>query len=76
MGKRGYYAKLRVILQRRGGIEELSIEQLDLGVDKYGIKKIYPDAADDDRPEHQYLDMNDIQADRVDNYPDNIREIE
>lgn len=46
------------------------LEQLEAGVDKYGIKKIYPDAADDDRPEHQYLDMNDIKVGRVDNYPD------
>jgi Chondroitinase B len=41
----------------------------EAGVDKYRIKKIYPDAADDDKPEHQYLDMNDIKAGRVDNYP-------
>jgi hypothetical protein len=45
----------------------LSAEQRYAGVDKYGIKKLYPDA--DDEPEQQYLDMNDIKAGRVDDYP-------
>jgi hypothetical protein len=51
-------------------IEELSAEKPDHGADKYGIRKLYPDAVDDGAPEHQYLDMNDIKAGRVDRYPD------
>jgi hypothetical protein len=54
-------------------LSETSPPTPEAGVDKYGIKKIYPDAADGDKPEHQYLDMNNIKAGRVDNYPDTYK---
>jgi hypothetical protein len=52
-------------------VEEPTTTTTSGSVDKYGIKKVYPDATD--KPLHQFIDMNNIKSGRVDNYPSIFR---